>query len=140
MTYNKIIEKIKNRIKFNQDKIKFIDDKYIRAFAPKGYKSGISYNDYDAIHGIKEEYSIDKYLIEKEKIQFRIDCDKRILDRFNDSSAIENYLSLIENNADRVGFLKVVFDLTQPQIAELMGYSNRQIQRLYKKYKENNIS
>lgn len=136
MTYNDIVKTIKNRIQFNKDKIKFIDDRYIKAFAPEGYKSGTSYNDYDVIHGSRKEKNIEGYLKEKEKILFKIQLDEDLLDRFSDSKAIKHYMELIPDKSECVGFLKMVFELKLTEIAELMNYSYRHIQKLWKNYRE----
>lgn len=140
MTYDDIVKTIKNRIQFNQDKIKFIDDRYIKAFSPEGYKSSTSYNDYDSIHGSRKEISIDKYLEEKEKILFKIELDQNLLDRFNNGKAIKNYLELIPEKFECVGFLRIVFELRLYEIAELMNYSERYVQKLWKKYRESHLT
>lgn len=138
MTYDDIVKIIKVRIQFNKDKIKFVDDRYIKAFAPSGYKEGTSWEDFDCIHGSRKEISIEGYLKEKEKILFKIELDENLLDRFNDGESIKNYLELIPEKFERVGFLRIVFNLKLTEIAELMNYSYRHIQKLWKKYREKN--
>lgn len=139
MTYDDIVKTIKNRIQFNKDKIKFIDDRYIKAFAPSGYKEGTSWEDFNCIHGSRKEMSIDKYLEEKGKILFEIELDQNLLDRFNDGKAIKNYMELIPSKSECVGFLRMVFELKLSEIAELMNYSYRHIQKLWKKYRESHL-
>lgn len=132
---DKVMEEIRQRINRNESLIKELDKKYIRALAPNGFAGGTSYEDYDTIHGTRKEYRVEDYYTEKERLEKWIELDKQLLV----SKAMEvndkEYLELLENNMQKVEYLRIVKGYTQSETAQLIGVSERQIQRIEKKIK-----
>lgn len=56
--HDKKIYEVELRIITNERQLKELDEEYLRAFSPEGYKSVTSYNDYDAINGSRKEYQV----------------------------------------------------------------------------------
>lgn len=132
---DKVMNEIKERIDRNENLIRTLDKKYIRALAPAGLYSGTSYEDYDTIHGTRKEYRVEDYYTEKQRLEKWIELDKQLLV----SKAMEindkEYLELLENNMQKVEYLRIVKGYTQVETSQLIGISERQIQRIEKKIK-----
>lgn len=114
--------------------LKDLDDMYLKAFSPKGYKSGTSYNDYDTIPGGNKEFHIEEYFEEKKRLETLLDLDKQILLSLKREVDEKEYLELLNTNSQKVKFLRVVKGYTQAKTAEVIGVSERTVQRI-----ENNI-
>lgn len=73
---NIAVEEIKQRIDNNLKALKELDEKYLKAYKPKEWSEGSSYNDYDSIHGGKKEPRIEDYYKERQKILALIELDE----------------------------------------------------------------
>ncbi|WP_040194771.1 helix-turn-helix domain-containing protein [Clostridium culturomicium] len=131
------LDKIKDmeyKISDIKKQLKDLDDMYLKAFSPKGYKSGTSYNDYDTIPGGNKEFHIEEYFEEKKRLETLLDLDKQILLSLKREVDEKEYLELLNTNSQKVKFLRVVKGYTQAKTAEVIGVSERTVQRI-----ENNI-
>lgn len=131
------LDKIKDmeyKISDIKRQLKDLDDMYLKAFSPKGYKSGTSYNDYDTIPGGNKEFHIEEYFEEKKRLETLLDLDKQILLSLKREVDEKEYLELLNTNSQKVKFLRVVKGYTQAKTAEVIGVSERTVQRI-----ENNI-
>lgn len=132
---DKVMEEIKQRIYRNENLIKELDRKYIRALSPKELSSGMSYEDYDTIHGSRKEYRVEDYYKEKKRLVKWIELDKQLLTSKAMEINDDEYLNLLENNMQKVEYLRIVKGYTQAEVSRLIGISERQIQRIEKKMK-----
>lgn len=131
------LDKIKDmeyKISDIKKQLKDLDDMYLKAFSPKGYKSGTSYNDYDTIPGGNKEFHIEEYFAEKKRLETLLELDKQILLSLKREVDEKEYLELLNTNSQKVKFLRVVKGYTQAKTAEVIGVSERTVQRI-----ENNI-
>lgn len=71
-----LLEEIKLRLDTNRYELRKLDEFYLKAFAPKGYKGSTSYNDYDTIPSGYKEYSIEEYSIKRNKLIKSIKYDE----------------------------------------------------------------
>ena len=129
------IKEVEYRIKENKKALKRLDEKYLKYCSPEGYKSGTSYNDYDSIHGSRKEYTIERYLAEKERLIAMIELDEEILSNLIRDVNIKEYLSMLESNNQKVKFLRIVKGFTQQKTSEIIGISVRQVQKIEKRIK-----
>ena len=129
------IKEVEYRIKENKKSLRRLDECYLKHCGPEGYKSGTSYNDYDVIHGSRKEQTVERYLAEKERLIAMIELDEQILSGLIRTVNIKEYLNMLEDNKQKVKFLRIVKELTQQQTSELIGISVRQVQRIEKKIK-----
>ena len=131
------LEKIKDieyKIKQIKRDIEELDRKYVKAYAPKGYGHGTSYNDYDTIPGGNKELHLESYHEEKKKKETLLELNEEILLSLKMEVDEKEYLELLTNNYQKVKFLRIVKGHTQAKTAEIIGISERQVQRI-----ENNI-
>ena len=126
------IKEIEYRVAENIIALKKLDGTYLKYCCPEGYKGGTSYNDYDTIHGSRKEYTVEKYLHEKLKLQTMIDLDESILKNLKSEVDTDNYLKLLKDNKQKVKFLRIVKRCTQAEVAEILHISTRQVQRIEK--------
>lgn len=126
---------IQDRIEQNKKALKELDNKYLKAFAPEGYKSGTSYNDYDTIHGSRKELRVEDYIREREKIRVLIELDEQILSTEIAIAEDEKYLSKLKNKEDKIKYLRKVRGYTQERTAEILNVDVRTIQRIEKNMK-----
>lgn len=134
MTRLEQIKQIEDRIIETKKQLKELDELYLKAFSPKGYKGGTSYNDYDTIPGGNKEFHIEEYFEEKKRLETLLDLDKQILLSLKREVDEKEYLELLNTNSQKVKFLRVVKGYTQAKTAEVIGVSERTVQRI-----ENNI-
>lgn len=131
------LDKIKDmeyKISDIKKQLKDLDDMYLKAFSPKGYKSGTSYNDYDTIPGGNKEFHIEEYFEEKKRLETLLDLDKQILLSLKREVDEKEYLELLNTNSQKVKFLRVVKGYTQAKTAEIIGINERTVRRI-----ENNL-
>lgn len=127
------LEKIKDMEYKISDIKKQLDDlydMYLKAFSPKGYKSGTSYNDYDTIPGGNKEFHIEEYFAERKRLETLLELDEQILLSLKRDVDEKEYLELLNTNSQKVKFLRVVKGYTQAKTAKILGISIRQVQRL----------
>lgn len=128
-------KEIQDRIEQNKKALADLDKKYLKAFAPEGYKSGTSYNDYDTIHGSRKELRVEDYIREREKIRALIELDEQILSTEIAIAEDEKYLSKLKNKEDKIKYLRKVRGYTQERTAEILNVDVRTIQRIEKNMK-----
>ena len=128
-------KEIQDRIEQNKKALADLDNKYLKAFAPEGYKSGTSYNDYDTIHGSRKELRVEDYIREREKIRALIELDEQILSTEIAIAEDEKYLSKLKNKEDKIKYLRKVRGYTQERTAEILNVDVRTIQRIEKNMK-----
>lgn len=93
-------KEIQDRIEQNKKALADLDKKYLKAFAPEGYKSGTSYNDYDTIHGSRKDPRITEYFEERKKILTLIELDEGLLTKVVDVDE-EEYLKVLDTNVKK---------------------------------------
>lgn len=131
----KAIDEIRQRIERNENLIKELNKRYIVALSPQGLPNGTSYEDYDTIHGSRKEYRVEDYYNEKVRLEKWIELDKQLLISKSIKISDKEYLDLLENNMQKVEYLRIVKGYTQAETAQLIGISERQVQRIEKKIK-----
>lgn len=128
-------KEIQERIEQNKKALADLDKKYLKAFAPEGYKSGTSYNDYDTIHGSRKELRVEDYIREREKIRALIELDEQLLSTEIAIVEDEEYLNTLKNKEDKIKYLRKVRGYTQERTAEILKVDIRTIQRIEKNMK-----
>lgn len=126
------IKQIEDRIIETKKQLKELDELYIKAFSPKGYKSGTSYNDYDTIHGGNKEYHLDQYYLEKNKLETLLMIDQNILSNLKRDINVDETLKLLSDNTLKVKFLRIVAGYTQKETAEKLDISESSVYRMSK--------
>ncbi|MEG1256627.1 hypothetical protein [Clostridium sp.] len=129
------IKDIEYKIIDIKKQLKDLEETYIKAYAPKEYSSGTSYNDYDTIHGGKKEFYIESYYDEKKRLETLLGLTEEVLLSLKRKIDTNEYLNLLTTNAQKVKFLRVVKGFTQVKTAELIGISERTVQNIESKYK-----
>lgn len=127
------LDKIKDmeyKISDIKKQLKDLDDMYLKNFAPKGYKGSTSYNDYDTIPAGNKEFHVEDYFEEKKRLETLLELDKQILLSLKREVDEKEYLELLNTNSQKVKFLRVVKGYTQAKTAEIIGVSERTVQRL----------
>jgi len=130
------IKEIKERIDRNIKSLCDLDDKYLKAYSPQDCPTGTSYNDYDSIHGSKSEYRIEQYWKEKQKLLALIELDKQLIISIGLQVEDKEYLNLLNNNNQKVKYLRQVKGYTQAKTSEILGISERQVIRIENKLKK----
>ena len=125
-------KEIQERIEQNKKALADLDKKYLKAFAPEGYKSGTSYNDYDTIHGTRKELRIEVYMIEREKIKALIELDEWLVNKPDLGINEEEYLKALDTNVKKVKFLRDVKGYTQQEVSDKLKLGLRTVQRIEK--------
>lgn len=126
-------KEIQERIEQNKKALADLDKKYLKAFAPEGYKSGTSYNDYDTIHGSRKDPRITEYFEERKKILTLIELDEGLLDKVNMVDVDEDeYLKVLDTNVKKVKFLRDVKGYTQQEVSDKLKLGLRTVQRIEK--------
>ncbi|WP_346891226.1 helix-turn-helix transcriptional regulator [Clostridium sp. UBA3887] len=128
------IKDIEYKIRQIKMDIEELDRKYLKAYAPKGHGHGTSYNDYDTIPGGNKELHLESYHEERKKKETLLELNEEILLSLKMEVDINEYLSLLTNNYQKVKFLRIVKGYTQAKTAEIIGISERTVQRI-----ENNL-
>lgn len=128
-----LLEEIKLRLDTNRYELRKLDEMYIKAFSPNGYKKGTSYEDYDVIHGSRKEYSIEDFEIQRNKLIKAIEYDDKVLFNLLNDLNIDEYLKLLSNNKEKIDYLRNVQGYTIKEIEVKLGLSKRHIQRVLKK-------
>lgn len=128
-------KEIQDRIEQNKKALADLDRKYLKAFAPEGYKSGTSYNDYDTIHGSRKDPRIIEYFEERKKILTLIELDEGLLTKvvYVDE---EEYLKVLDTNVKKVKFLRDVKGYTQQEVSDKLKLGLRTIQRIEKEIRD----
>lgn len=124
-------KEIQDRIEQNKKALADLDRKYLKAFAPEGYKSGTSYNDYDTIHGSRKDPRITEYFEERKKILTLIELDEGLLTKVVDVDE-EEYLKVLDTNVKKVKFLRDVKGYTQQEVSDKLKMGLRTVQRIEK--------
>ncbi|WP_099327875.1 hypothetical protein [Clostridium paraputrificum] len=124
-------KEIQDRIEQNKKALADLDKKYLKAFAPEGYKSGTSYNDYDTIHGSRKDPRITEYFEERKKILTLIELDEGLLTKVVDVDE-EEYLKVLDTNVKKVKFLRDVKGYTQQEVSDKLKMGLRTVQRIEK--------
>lgn len=127
------IKDIEYKIRQLKREIKELDRKYLKAYAPKGYGCGTSYNDYDTIPGGNKELHLESYYEERKRKETLLELNEEILLSLKMEVDTDEYLSLLTNNYQKVKFLRIVKGYTQEKVAEKLDISERQIRRLERK-------
>lgn len=128
-------KEIQDRIEQNKKALVDLDKKYLKAFAPEGYKSGTSYNDYDTIHGSRKDPRITEYFEERKKILTLIELDEGLLTKvvYVDE---EEYLKVLDTNVKKVKFLRDVKGYTQQEVSDKLKLGLRTVQRIEKEIRD----
>lgn len=124
------IKDIEYKIKQIKRDIEELDKKYLKAYAPKGYGKGTSYNDYDTIPGGNKELHLESYHEERKKKETLLELNEEILLSLKMEVDEKEYLGLLTNNYQKVKFLRIVKGYTQAKTGEIIGISERTVQRL----------
>lgn len=124
-------KEIQDRIEQNKKALADLDKKYLKAFAPEGYKTGTSYNDYDTIHGSRKDPRITEYFEERKKILTLIELDEGLLTKVVDVDE-EEYLKVLDTNVKKVKFLRDVKGYTQQEVSDKLKMGLRTVQRIEK--------
>lgn len=124
-------KEIQDRIEQNKKALADLDKKYLKAFAPEGYKTGTSYNDYDTIHGSRKDPRITEYFEERKKILTLIELDEGLLTKVVDVDE-EEYLKVLDTNVKKVKFLRDVKGYTQQEVSDKLKLGLRTVQRIEK--------
>ena len=127
-----LLEEIKLRLDTNRYELKKLDEMYIKAFAPEGYKKGTSYKDYDTIHGSRKEYSIEDFERKRNKLIKAIEYDDNALFNALNEIDVDKYLQCLSTTKLKVGYLKNVVGMSKTEISDKLKLSYRHIQRVYK--------
>lgn len=133
-----LLEEIKLRLDTNRYELKKLDEMYIKAFAPEGYKKGTSYEDYDTIHGSRKEYRIEDFERRRNKLICSIDYDEKVLFKLVNEINIDTYLDLLEDTKDKIEYLRNVQGYSINKISEKLDISRRHVNRVLKSRKELN--
>lgn len=123
---------IADRIALNKTKLEELDIEFHRACCPKGIPSGTSYEDYDLVHGSKKEFRLEDYYKARKRLEAFISLDEQISESLYESIKDEEYLDLLDNNEQKVAYCRLVKGYTQAKTSQLIGISERQVQRLEK--------
>lgn len=126
------IKDIEYKIKQIKRDIEELDKKYLKAYAPKGYGKGTSYNDYDTIPGGNKELHLESYHEERKKKETLLELNEEILLSLKMEVDEKEYLELLTNNYQKVKFLRVVKGYTQAKTAEILDISDRTVRRIEK--------
>ncbi|WP_242878714.1 sigma factor-like helix-turn-helix DNA-binding protein [Clostridium beijerinckii] len=133
-----VAEEIRKRIDNNLKVLKELDEKYLKAYKPKEWPEGTSYNDYDSIHGGKKEPRIEDYYKERQKILALIELDEQLIVSIG-LQADDGYVNLLENNQQKVKYYRFIKGYTQTKTAELLNLSERHVQRIEKEIKMSSL-
>lgn len=136
---SKKIKSIKIRIEKNRKDMEELKNIYYKAAMPDGYSTGTSYNDYDSIHGSRKEYHIEDLFEELKRLENMIYVDEEIIRSLERKLEVEARLSLIDSNKEKVRFLRMVVGYTQNETGNILKISERQIQRIEKEIKNEEI-
>ena len=128
-----LLEKIKLRLDTNRYELKKLDEFYLKAFAPKGYKGSTSYNDYDTIPSGNKEYSIEEFSIIRNRLLKAIEYDEKAIFNMLNLIDVDEYLKLLKTNTERIDYLRNVRGYTLKKIENKLGLNKRYIQRVLKK-------
>lgn len=132
---NAAIEEIRQRIDNNIKALCDLDEKYIKAYCPQDCPSGTSYTDYDSIHGGKKEPRVEDYYKERQRILALIELDEQLITSIELQIDDKEYLDILKSNDQKVTYFRVVKGYTQLKTAEILGLSERQVQRIENKLK-----
>ncbi|NRT34533.1 DNA-directed RNA polymerase specialized sigma subunit [Clostridium beijerinckii] len=135
---NIAVDEIRKRIDNNLKSLKELDEKYLKAYRPKGWPEGTSYNDYDSIHGGKKEPRIEDYYKERQKILALIELDEQLIVSVG-LQVDDGYVNLLENNQQKVKYYRFIKGYTQTRTAELLNLSERHVQRIEKEIKMSSL-
>lgn len=124
------IKELTLRIELHKQEKKDISDKYLKAFAPMGYKTSTSYEDQDTIRGSREELDVFDYQGEINRLNRLIELDTTILNNIIKERDIEGYISDMTSNKDKVRYLRNVEGFKQREIAELLEIHIRTVQKM----------
>ena len=127
-----LLEEIKLRLDTNRYELKKLDEFYLKAFAPKGYKGSTSYNDYDTIPSGNKEYSIEEFSIIRNKLIKSIEYDEKVLFKLVNEINIDTYLNLLEDTKERIEYLRNVQGYSINKISEKLNISRRHVNRVLK--------
>jgi len=132
---NAAIEEIRQRIDNNIKALCDLDEKYIKAYKPKGWPEGTSYTDYDSIHGGKKEPRVEDYYKEKQRLLALIELDEQLITSIELQIDDKEYLGILKNNNQKVQYYRFIKGYTQAKTAIILGLSERQIRRIEKNIK-----
>lgn len=133
---NTAIEEIRGRIENNLKALRELDEKYLKAYKPKDWPEGTSYNDYDSIHGGKKEPRVENYYKERQRLLALIELDEQLIISIGLQVNDDEYLNLLKDNAQKVKYLRVVKGYTQAKTAEILELSERHVIRIENKLKK----
>lgn len=128
-----LLEEIKLRLDTNRYELRKLDEFYLKAFAPKGYKGSTSYNDYDTIPSGNKEYSIEEFTIIRNRLLKAIEYDEKAIFNMLNLIDVDEYLKLLKTNTERIDYLRNVRGYTLKKIENKLGLNKRYIQRVLKK-------
>jgi len=126
------IKELESIIKQTKRQIDDLDRLYKRAFMPKGYGKGTSYNDYDTIKGGNKEFHIEDYSAERERLVNLLELSENALNVRKSEVDVNEYLALLTNNYQKVKFLRRVKNKTQAETANILNIGQRTVQRIEK--------
>lgn len=126
------IRELESIIKQTKRQIDDLDKLYRKAFAPKSYGKGTSYNDYDTIPGGNKEFHIEDYSAERERLVNLLELSENALASRKSEVDANEYLPLLTNNYQKVKFLRKVKKKTQAETANILNIGERTVQRIEK--------
>lgn len=132
---NIAIEEIRERIENNLKALCDLDEKYLKAYKPKDWPEGTSYNDYDTIHGGKKEPRVEDYYKERQRLLALIELDEQLIVSIGMQVDEKEYLSLLNNNSQRIQYYRFIKGYTQAKTAEILDITERQVRRIEKEIK-----
>lgn len=124
------ISELESRVFDIKRQLRELNKKYLKGFAPKGFKGGTSYNDYDTIPGGNKELHMEDYFSEKKRLETLLELTEDILLSLKREVDEKEYLELLSNNYQKVKFLRIVKGYTQAKTAEILNIGLRTVQRI----------
>ena len=116
---------IEERIVKNENTLKKLDERYIKACCPDSYKGVKDYRDTRTEEDSKE----------KKRLLTLIELDKQLLKSACTHIDDREYLENLESNLQKVQYLRIVRGYTQEATAEILNLSDRHVRRLEKRIK-----
>lgn len=129
------IKDIEYKIRDTKRQLAELEEKYHKAFAPKGYGHGTSYNDYDTIPSGNKELHLESYYEEITRLKTLLELNEEILLSLKREVDTNEYLNLLTTYPQKVKFLRVVKGETQAKTAEMLNIGMRTVQRIESGFK-----
>lgn len=128
-------EEIKESLDRVRRNIAELERQMHRAFKPKGYKSGTSYEDYDTIHGGNKELDFVKISQEHMRLVALRDTYICLLNNSDIEVNEDEVLRNLKGNYEKIRFLRIAQGHTQQYVADKLEISSKTVQRIEQKIK-----